>query len=89
MWLFTTLGFFSITRSRLQPDHFQIRARDEKHVSALAAHMDLEMLTPGFLGPILESPTADYRWRCMVNEARMLRLQTSAKSNPNQEPFHG
>lgn len=62
MWLFTRHGFFSLTRSTEEPDKLQVRAR---------VRCDLENLQSftGLAGPILETPTADYRWRWIVTPA--------------------
>jgi hypothetical protein len=59
MWLFTRHGFYSLTRSTDEPDKLQVRARVRR---------DLENLQgfTGLTGTILETPTADYRWRWIV-----------------------
>jgi hypothetical protein len=59
MWLFTRYGFYSITRSPDDPDKLQVRARVRR---------DLENLqgVTALVGPILETPAADYRWRWIV-----------------------
>ncbi|MDP2361999.1 MAG: hypothetical protein Q8O14_14825 [bacterium] len=77
MWLFTTLGYYSITRSRLEPDRYQIRARDRQHLERLSVHMDLDMMARMSLGQIIETPSADYRWRIIVDE-RQLRAVVEA-----------
>lgn len=59
MWLFTRHGFFSITRSQQEPDKLQVRARVRRDLE------NLQTLT-GLSGGILETPTADYRWRVIV-----------------------
>lgn len=60
MWLFTTMGFFSATRSAVEPDKFQIRARVRNDLVCL-------MDTLGFFETILETPEADYRYRIIVD----------------------
>ena len=68
MWLFTPHGFFSITRTRLNPSQMQIRARSRKHLENLQKHF-----TPDegicLLGQILETPDADYRYRIIAEPA--------------------
>ncbi len=59
MWLFTRHGFYSLTRSTNEPDKLQVRARVRRDLENLQALTDLT-------GPILEIPTADYRWRWIV-----------------------
>lgn len=61
MWLFTTLGFFSCTRSKDEPDKIQMRARERG---------DLENLVEvfGISSEIIETRGADYRWRLIVTE---------------------
>lgn len=60
MWLFTTLGFFSCTRSAEEPDKFQIRAREKTDLQGLIASL-------GIPGELIETPRADYRWRIIVD----------------------
>lgn len=62
MWLFTRHGFYSITRSLDEPTKLQIRARVRGDLENLQAFT-------GVPGPILETPTADYRWRWIVTPA--------------------
>ena len=59
MWLFTRHGFYSITRSKQEPDKLQVRAR---------VRLDLENLKnlTGLTEPILETTDSDYRWRMIV-----------------------
>lgn len=70
MWLFTTIGFYSIVRSSLEPDHFQIRARKREHLVNLQEHMEYQF-GRGCLGNIIACPDADYRWRLIVNQPRL------------------
>lgn len=67
MWLFTTLGFYSIVRSSLEPDHFQIRARKREHLVNLQEHMN-GRYGPEYLGDIIACPDADYRWRIIASQ---------------------
>ena len=59
MWLFTQHGFYSITRSRTEPDKTQVRARTRRDLQ------NLQKLTSN-AAPILETPDADYRWRIIL-----------------------
>lgn len=62
MWLFTRHGFYSLTRSTDETDKLQVRARVRRDLE------NLQTVT-GLTGPILETPTADYRWRWIVTPA--------------------
>lgn len=62
MWLFTQHGFYSLTRSTDDPAKLQVRARVRRDLENLQAFTALT-------GPILETPTADYRWRWIVTPA--------------------
>lgn len=59
MWLFTSLGFFSVVAHRDQPDTLLIRAR---------AREDLEALRNRYLPDLAlhENAGSDYRWRGFV-----------------------
>lgn len=70
MWIFTPLGFFSIVRSNMEPDQFQIRARKREHLVNLQEHVEY-MFGKGYLGNIIACPDADYRWRIIVNQPRL------------------
>lgn len=63
MWLFTTLGFFSCTRSKEDFTKMQVRARTEADLQRLINELNLE-------ARILETPGADYRWRILLSPAR-------------------
>lgn len=60
MWLFTTLGFFSVVAHRDDPDTFLIRARVREDLDALRVHHlpDLE---------IVENAGTDYAFRAFVS----------------------
>jgi hypothetical protein len=59
MWLFTTIGFYSVVADVSHPDTLKIRAR---------ARADLEALRDGYLPDIeiIESEHTDYRFRALV-----------------------
>jgi len=59
MWLFTTIGFFSVVEDPEHPDTLKIRARAREDLEALRdQHLpDLE---------IVESEHTDYRFRAFV-----------------------
>ena len=59
MWIFTEDGFYSVTRSKEQPEKIQIRARARKHLEILKRKFKLKR-------KILETPAADYRFRIIV-----------------------
>lgn len=61
MWLFTTLGFFSCTRSAQDPELFQIRAREKGDLVGL-------INTLGVTCELMETRHTDYRWRVLVSE---------------------
>lgn len=62
MWLFTRHGLYSLSRSTNEPDKLQVRARVRRDLE------NLQTLT-ALAGPILETPTTDYRWRWIVTSA--------------------
>src|SRR4051794_37474035 len=59
MWLFTSIGFFSVVAYDAHPDTFKVRAR---------ARQDLEALRERYLPDleIVESDHTDYRFRAFV-----------------------
>lgn len=70
MWLFTKYGFFSVTNARLgrgragaplDPRRLQVRARSRRHLELLSENFGL---LRGYR--IIETPTADYRFRIVV-----------------------
>ena len=69
MWLFTQHGFYSITRSRTEPDKTQVRARTRRGLE------NLQTLT-GNPTPILKTLNADYRWRIIITPSESERIVT-------------
>jgi hypothetical protein len=66
MWLLTRHGFYSLTRSTDEPDKLQVRAllpAPFRHLPATHYPLLATSPKPGLTGLILETPTADYRWR--------------------------
>ena len=59
MWLFTTIGFFSVVADADHPDTLKVRARAREDLEALRDHHlpDLE---------IVETDHTDYRYRAFV-----------------------
>ena len=69
MWLFTQHGFYSITRSRTEPDKTQVRARTRRGLE------NLQTLT-GNPTPILKTLNADYRRRIIITPSESERIVT-------------
>jgi vacuolar-type H+-ATPase subunit C/Vma6 len=69
MWLFRPHGFYSITRSRTEPDKTQVRARTRCYLE------NLQTLTSN-AAPILKTLNADYRWRIIISPGESERLVT-------------
>ena len=69
MWLFTQHGFYSITRSRTEPDKTQVRARTRRGLE------NLQTLT-GNPTPILKTLNSDYRWRIIITPSESERIVT-------------
>lgn len=69
MWLFTTIGFFSIVEKPLegQSGGLQVRARVAGDLDALRAQYMPE------LGPTVETPHADYHFRAAIAHADFAR----------------
>lgn len=101
MWLFTRHGFYSITRSREEPDKLQIRARDRQHLVELKLLLRTEEGTD-MLGPILETPAADYGYRIMADaetvqivQARLcddiqyFNFKNAAHAQPRHDGLYG
>ena len=83
MWLFTTLGQFSIVRKK---DGLNIRSRDRKQLRALLTKLS-------FPAKILTYPSADYRYRIIVTteaqEAEVFRTLTQTVNYSNfKETIH-
>ena len=79
MWLFTQHGFYSITRSRTEPDKTQVRARTRRDLE------NLQTLTSN-TAPILKTLNADYRWRIIITPSeseRIVALLTRDIDYPN------
>jgi hypothetical protein len=79
MWLFTPHGFYSITRSRTEPDKTQVRARTRRDLE------NLPTLTSN-PAPILKTLNADYRWRIIISPGegeRLVALLTRDIDYPN------
>lgn len=64
MWIFTTLGFFSVVAHRDKPDRLCVRARNKLDITAL--RIKLGKPRP----KIIETPEADYPFRMIVNRER-------------------
>ena len=64
MWIFTEHGFFSLTRSRVDPGKMQIRARARKDLAALIRASSLLDEAR-----IITTPDADYCFRIIVTPA--------------------
>src|SRR3954454_8877964 len=60
MWLFTTIGFFSVVADPAHADTLKVRARAREDLEALRDHYlpDLE---------VVESGRTDYRFRAFVH----------------------
>ena len=78
MWLFTKHGFYSIVRK--SPSEYHVRARVKKDLQNLK---DLLELTE----PILESGSADYRFRLVVGQKTYLTIMALVARSVNYENF--
>lgn len=67
MWLFTTIGFFSVVADKHQPaDKLAVRARARKHIEAFIAGGVAKKRD------IIVTPDADYRFRVVLDRAVVL-----------------
>jgi hypothetical protein len=82
MWLFTRHGFYSLTRSADEPEKLQVRARVRRDLENLQALTSL-------VGPILETPTADYRWRWIVTPDEAEEITRRLAQDINYSNFKG
>lgn len=87
MWIFTTLGFYSIVRSNLEPDKYQVRARKREHLVNLQEHMASLMGSNLYLGEIIEVPSADYRWRLIAPQHRLANILSELLALVNYTKF--
>lgn len=67
MWLFTKVGFFSVTQSPIETDKLQIRARVKTDLQHL-------MESAGISERIIETPEADYLYRIVIDRELAERL---------------
>lgn len=80
MWIFTTTGFLSAVAHRDDPTLILVRARRRADLVPLAAFARLDS------DAIIETPRADYRWRCTVPRetfAGFVKVQAEAVDYPN------
>lgn len=84
MWLFTANGFVSAVAHRDKPGMLLVRARRRDDLLGIAEHAGAE---------IIETPRADYRWRCEVPReafAEFCRRQAMAIDYDNfKDACHG
>jgi hypothetical protein len=85
MWIFTTHGFFSITRTRQQPEMMQIRARQKEHLQNLQKRFTADGF--GMLGNIIETPDADYRFRIITEPATVQIVLANLADDINYPNF--
>jgi hypothetical protein len=83
MWLLTTTGFYSIVRKPWdrQPDTLTVRARARADLEALRQHYLPE------LGDIVESDTADYRFRAQAPRGAVAEAVRRAVADIDYDNF--
>ena len=57
MWICLNDAFISAVQHRDKPNHLMVRARRREHLAAVFPEAE-----------IIETPTADYRWRVVVTK---------------------
>lgn len=67
MWVFAKTGFVSIVAHRDNPNHLLVRARVRQDLENFRETISPEV-THG-IGDVIETPEADYRWRCTISRA--------------------
>ena len=74
MWLFTTIGFYSVTTVPGQPGMMQIRARAKADLQRLidATSDDWRQRWATECLEIIETPEADYRWRVLMSQGQWI-----------------
>lgn len=65
MWIFTTLGFFSVVADRRTPDMLVVRGRDRADLERLA--LEVPALKDNAARTVVETPRADYPFRIALN----------------------
>jgi hypothetical protein len=60
MWILTTFGFFSVVENRRDPSTLMVRGRVRADIEKFVRRAKVEV-------SILETPTADYRYRAILN----------------------
>jgi hypothetical protein len=61
MWVFSELVFISVVRDRDNPELFLVRSRDARSVTEFCSKAGVDP-------EVIELPTADYRFRVVVEE---------------------
>lgn len=61
MWVFTTIGMFSVVQDRNRPGNLLVRARDRRHLMLLKKRTGIDE-------PIHHTPEADYLCRMSVSK---------------------
>lgn len=84
MWLFTTRGFFSVTKSPTHPGMMQIRAREKADLVELLEHSSIAAPR------IVTTPEpADYRFRIVVDRMELATIMQELISSIDYKNFKG
>ncbi len=80
MWLFTVHGLISVTRSPMEPDKIQVRARSRQTIEAVSGLLS-EMPT------IIETGHSDYRYRLIITPADWVALASALAAQVDYDNF--
>lgn len=88
MWIFTEHGFFSLTRSREEPNKIQARARCKADAHNLAAYVAAK-LDMKRAPRVIETPAADYRFRLILEPAALAVIMAAMVEDIGYSNFKG
>ena len=83
MWIFTTIGFFSIVAHRDNPDLMCVRARAKEDLTRFIAPSWWDEERP----KIATTPKADYRYRIVARRAMVSTRLAELASGINYDNF--
>lgn len=84
MWIFTEMGFFSLTRSRVEPDMIQARARSLEDARALKLYIER---TLDRVPKLIETPSADYIARVILTPSEAAVIMAAMVENIEYDNF--
>lgn len=87
MWIFSTIGFFSVVRFPAhanRPSDVMVRSRERSQLEALIARFPALARCP-----ILDQPDSDYRWRIVARQADIADVMAALVDGIDYNNFKG